>query len=305
MRQVHGDTRNANEKNRQIFECFHKVERLESGDSIRVCYQGVPGAFAEQATIAFFGDECDTINVKSFRDVMIALEEGKADYGVLPIENSSAGNVESNYDLLGEYDMTIVGEQIIAVNQALLALPGTKLSDIRTVYSHPQGLMQCAKYLEDTDWRQVSMLNTALSAKKVQEDQDSTQAAIASVRAAQLYGLEVLNPSINTVKNNATRFIILSKSKIYEKKANKIGITFGLPHESGSLYNILGFFNEHHLNMTMIESRPIPNRQWEYYFYIEFIGNLEDEHVQQALMGMAEMSIQLRILGNYITSTML
>lgn len=280
---------------------FQTVPLLPVNEESLVAYSGVPGAFAEEAAVQFFGEMTKRLPVANFRKVMEALVEGQADYGVLPIENSSAGNVESNYDLLSEYDVTIVGEQIIEVNQAVMALPGARMENIKTVYSHPQGLMQCSHFLEQTLWHQVSMVNTAVSARKVRDDQDITQAAIASARAARLYGLSILNPIGNNNKNNATRFIILHKEKMFESCANKIGITFGLPHKSGSLYRILGSFDKHALNMTMIESRPIPGKQWEYYFYLEFIGNLKEEPVQEALSEIAKSSIELRILGNYHT----
>lgn len=278
---------------------FQKVQGLSITKETIVAYQGVPAAFGEQAAVEFFGENCNRIHVESFRDVMIALEEGRVQFGVLPIENSSAGNVETNYDLLSEYDMTIVGEQVIEVNQALMVLPGTSYADIKTVYSHPQALAQCSIRLEQEGWHQVSMLNTALSAKMVREKEDSSIAAIASKRAAELYQLEILEPVFNNVSNNATRFIVLSKNKEYVENANKVGVTFGLPHKSGALYQILGSIQEQGLNMTMISSRPIPGKQWEYYFFLEFLGNFEQEPVQNALQAMRENSINLRILGNY------
>lgn len=285
----------------QAIDEFQTIGELPVSDDTIVAYSGVPGAFAEAAAIAFFGEETNTLPVANFREVMEALVKGKADYGVLPIENSSAGNVETNYDLLSEYDMTIVGEQIIEVNQAVMALPEASLDDIKKVYSHPQALMQCSRYLERMGWEQVNMVNTALSAMKVRDDKDKTQAAIASERAAKLFGLKILNPVGNNNSNNATRFIILHKERITAMGANKIGITLGLPHKSGSLYEILGSFQRHQLNMTMIESRPLPGRQWEYYFYMEFIGSLKNEEVKQALLEINESSTNLRILGNYHT----
>lgn len=285
----------------QTIDEFQTVDELPVRDDTIVSYSGVPGAFAEQAAITFFGEQAHTLPVANFREVMEALAKGNADYGVLPIENSSAGNVETNYDLLSEYDMTIVGEQVIEVNQAVMVLPDASLSDIRKVYSHPQALMQCSRYLERMGWEQINMVNTALSAMKVRDDKDKTQAAIASQRAANLFGLKIVTPIGNNNSNNATRFIILHKNRITAMGANKIGITLGLPHESGSLYEILGSFNRHELNMTMIASRPIPGRQWEYYFYMEFIGSLESEEVKQALLEIEESSINLRILGNYRT----
>lgn len=285
----------------QAMEEFQTIDELPVGDDTIVAYSGVPGAFAEAAAIAFFGEDTDTLPVANFREVMEALVKGRADYGVLPIENSSAGNVETNYDLLSEYDVTIVGEQIIEVNQAVMALPGTSLDEIRKVYSHPQALMQCSRYLERMGWEQVNMVNTALSARKVRDDKDRTQAAIASERAAKLFGLQILEPVGNNNSNNATRFIILHRERITAAGANKLGITLGVPHKSGSLYEILGAFERHRLNMTMIASRPIPGRQWEYYFYMEFIGNLKDDEVKEALLEIDKSSTNLRILGNYHT----
>ncbi|MCR4716872.1 MAG: prephenate dehydratase [Lachnospiraceae bacterium] len=280
---------------------FDFVPELKITKDTVVAYSGVPGAFAEMALVSFFGEDVNKLPVASFREVMESLVNGDAEYGVLPIENSSAGNVESNYDLLSEYDLTIVGEQIIEVNQAFMVYPGAKLSDIKTVYSHPQGLMQCSKFLEEHDWHLVSKSNTARSAKKVKDDGDITQAAIASSRSAKLYGLEILEPIANNNHNNATRFIVLSKASVIAKSANKIAVAFGLPHKSGALYRILGDIYHHSLNMTMIESRPIPGKQWEYYFYVEFIGSLSDENVKNALKNIDNDSIDLRVLGNYLT----
>lgn len=179
----------------------------------------------------------------------------KSDFAVLPIENSSAGAVSDNYDLLVKHNVYIVGETELPVNHALLGLPGATLEDIHQVYSHPQALMQCSQYLNShRQWRQISMENTAVSAKKVLEDGDVTQAAVASEIAGKLYGLKVLEPSINYNKNNATRFIILAKDPVYQKEANKISICFECAHKSGTLYNMLGNLIYNNVNMLMIES---------------------------------------------------
>ena len=196
----------------------------------------------------------------TFRDAMSAIDEGSADFAVLPIENSTAGIVNEIYDLLQEYENYIVGEQIIKIEHCLLGVPGTKLSDIRTVYSHPQSLMQSAKYLSNHDWQQISMQNNAFAAKKVAEDNDRTQAAIAGEHAAKVYGLEVLDKGINDSGVNSTRFIIVTNQKIFRKDAKKVSICFEVPHESGSLYHMLSHFIYNNLNMTKIESRPIEDR---------------------------------------------
>ena len=278
---------------------FIMVNELEK-KNVRVVYQGVEGAYAQQAMFAFFGENVNHFHVERWRDAMDAIAEGMADYAVLPIENSTAGIVNDSYDLLEEYDNYIVGEQIISIQHALLGTPDAEISDIRTVYSHPQGLMQCAKYLDEhRDWQQISVLNTAVAAKKVAEEKDKTQAAIASRQAGELYGLMILAENICYNGQNATRFIIVSKKPIYVKDAHKISIFFELPHESGTLYNMLSHIIYNGLNMTKIESRPIAGRTWEYRFFVDFEGNLKDSAVKNALRGIEAEANRMRILGNY------
>jgi chorismate mutase/prephenate dehydratase len=231
---------------------------------------------------------------------MEAIRNGEADYAVLPIENSSAGIVSENYDLLVEYDNYIVGEQIIPIEHALLGLPGASLSEVRTVYSHPQALMQCAGYLEEhRDWEKISLKNTAMAARKVKEDGDPAQAAIAGKTNADIYGLQVLDSAIQDNKNNSTRFIIVTGRKIYRKKAEKMSICFEIPHESGSLYRMLSHFIYNSLNMTNIQSRPIGGKNWEYRFFVDFEGTFEDTAVQNAMRGLKEETTYLKILGTY------
>ncbi|MCM1495763.1 MAG: chorismate mutase [Bacteroides sp.] len=278
---------------------FTMVEALHIHPGTRVVYQGVEGAFSEQAMMEFFGDSVQGFHVEQFEHVLEALEAGEAEYGVLPIENSSAGFVSGVYHLLQKHDVTIVGGISLEVEQALLGMPGASLEDIQTVYSHPQGLLQTKDYLEAHGWRQISLANTAVSARKVRQDGDIRQAAVASVRAARLYGLEVLQPCINTQKGNKTRFLVISKKKEFAREADIISISFSLPHESGSLYNALGHFIFNGLNMTSIESEPLPDRQWEYRFFITFEGNLSDSSVQNAITGIRSESSDFKLLGNY------
>lgn len=278
---------------------YHPVDTLKITPDTRVVYQGVPGAFGEQAMTEFFGTQVKHSHVEHFEDVLSALEEGKADYGVLPIENSSAGFVAGVYHLLQEHDVAIVGGVSLEVVQALLGIPGACIEDIRTVYSHPQALMQTKPYLEAKGWKQISLANTAISAQRIQQDADKSQAAVASRRAAELYGLQILEPCINTQKNNMTRFVVISGEKVFTRDADVISISFSLPHESGSLYNILGNFIFNGLNMTSIESEPLPERQWEYRFFITFEGNLSDISVQNAIVGVKNEASDFKLLGNY------
>ncbi len=277
---------------------FIGVESLDLQNA-RVVYQGAEGSYSQAAMKKFFGDQVKSFHVDTFRDAMTAIEEGSADFAVLPIENSTAGIVSEIYDLLVEFENYIVGEQIIRIEHCLLAVPGTKEEEIRAVYSHPQSLMQSARFLSERDWSQISMPNNAFAARKVAQEGDRTQAAIASAYAGETYGLEILRKGINQEENNSTRFIIVTNQKIFRKDASKVSICFEIPHRSGSLYHMLSHFIYNNLNMTKIESRPIEDRNWEYRFFIDFDGNLADSAVKNALRGLRDEARNMKILGNY------
>ena len=230
---------------------------------------------------------------------MEMVANGEAKYGVLPIENTSTGGITDIYDLLVDYDVTIVAEHVIKVEQDLLGLPGTKLEDIKMVYSHPQGLMQSAKFLEEHSYMSTkSYSSTSGAAKKVAEDGDRTQAAIASARAAKKFGLEILQKAVNFENQNYTRFIIITNQKVYLSNANKLSLCFEVKHQVGALYNMLANFYYNDLNLTKIESRPIENRQWEYRFFVDVEGNLNDPGVGNAIASIEEFASKLTILGN-------
>ncbi len=278
---------------------FFAVDSLNT-DKIRVVFQGADGAYSQAAMHTYFGEDIDSFHVETFRDAMGAIEEGRADFAVLPIENSTAGIVSEIYDLLVEYENYIVGEQVIPIQHCLLGVPGASLEDIEVVYSHPQSLMQSSRFLsEHSSWKQISMQNNAFATAKVAEDKDIRQAAIASEFAGKLYGLTVLEKAIQNDKNNSTRFIIVTNQKIFKKDAGKVSICFEVAHESGSLYHALSHFIYNHLNVSKIESRPIENRNWEYRFFLDFDGNLSDSSVKNALRGLREETFNMKILGNY------
>ncbi len=279
---------------------FISVERLET-ETARVVFQGAQGAYSQAAMQTYFGERISSFHVDSFREAMSAIDEGSADFAVLPIENSTAGIVSEIYDLLVEFENYIVGEQIIRIEHCLLGIPGAREEEIRTVCSHPQSLMQSAGYLSGKDWEQISMPNNAFAARKVAQDGNVHQAAIASEQAGEIYGLQILKKGINQEEDNSTRFIIVTNQKIFEKDANKVSICFEVPHKSGSLYHMLSHFIYNNLNMTKIESRPIEERSWEYRFFIDFEGNLADGAVKNALRGLREEARNMKILGNYIT----
>ncbi len=277
---------------------FIGVDELET-KAARVVFQGAEGAYSQAAMMKYFGDKVNSFHVDTFREAMGAIDEGSADFAVLPIENSTAGIVNEIYDLLQEYENYIVGEQIIRIEHCLLGVPGATMEDIKTVYSHPQSLMQSAKFLENHSWQLISMQNNAFAARKVAEEQDKSQAAIASEYAGQIYGLEVLQKEVNHSGTNSTRFIIVTNQKIFKRDARKVSICFEVPHESGSLYHMLSHFIYNNLNMTKIESRPIEGRNWEYRFFVDFEGNLADSAVKNALRGLREEARNMKILGNY------
>src|SRR5574344_660679 len=283
-------------ENNKGYQVDFKMVDAINKENITVVYQGVPGAYSHQAMINYFGEDVKNFNVHTFREAMQCIQDGKADYAVLPIENSTAGIVNDVYDLLVEYDNYIVDQTDVLVKHALLGLHEATMEDIKVVYSHPQGLMQCQEFLEaHKEWQQIAQANTAGSAKKVLDEKLKSQAAIASVEAARIYGLKVLQENINYNNTNTTRFIIVGKDKICKKNASKVNICFELPHKSGTLYNMLSNFIFNGLNMTKIESRPIKDRSWEYRFFVEFEGNLNGAGTINALRGIAEEANKLKI----------
>lgn len=278
---------------------FVPVDKLEVNDSTVVAYQGVPGAYSHQAMHDIFGKDIKNVNVAKFEDVVKLVKNGEADYGVLPIENSSAGFVSGIYDMVGASGLSIVGGDEVKVAHMLLGTRESSLDTIKKVYSHPQGLMQCSDFLNQFGCEQVAVANTAVAAVKVMEDKDVTKAAIASRLSAEIYGLKILKNDIVNNENNTTRFILLSRKKIFVRSAKNISICFSLPHESGTLYNILGHINKNGLNMNSIESRPLQGRKWEYAFFITIEGNLQDEATVKTLEDIERDSMDFRIIGNY------
>lgn len=278
---------------------FEMVKHLDYTNA-RIVFQGLEGAYSQQAMEKFFGKNCDSFHVAAWKDAMNAIKDGRADYAVLPIENSSAGIVSENFDLLVEYDNYIVGEQIMHINHALLGTGDATESDITSIYSHKQSLMQCSDFLEQhADWEKFSLNNNAVAAKKVKEDGLKNQAAIASAKNAEIYGLKVLRNSIQNNKNNSTRFIVVTGKKIFTEDAKGISICFEVNHESGALYHALSHFIYNGINMTNIHSRPLQNKNWEYRFFVDFEGNFKEEAVINALRGLKEETISFRILGTY------
>lgn len=266
----------------------------------RAAYPGVPGSFSEQAALDFFGDSAQISHFDQFEQVCQAVKAGEVDYGVLPIENSSTGAVTDSYDLLDRYELYIVGEQLVKIEQHLMALPGTRLEEIREVYSHAQGIAQSSVFLKQhPEWRVVPYLNTAISAKMVRDSGDRTRAAIAAERAARLYGLEILQRNVNFSRNNNTRFVIVSRHPMARPGADKASVSFTLENRVGTLSQVLSCFAAHGINMSRIESRPIAGKPWEYDFYADFEGTMELDRIREALSQARQDTRMLRLLGIY------
>ena len=226
----------------------------------------------------------------TFKEAVEAVSSGATEYGVLPIENSSTGSIQTCMIYCLQITIILSASIFLKSSMRCLGCPGSRLEDIQTVYSHPQGLLQCRQYLGNHGWRSISLENTAIAAKKVLDDADMSQAAVASKRAAEYYGLTVLAENINDIGNNATRFIMIKHEKVYEEASNKISICFELPHETGSLYHILSHIIFNGLNMSSIESRPIRGKKWQYRFLLMWRAILP---IRQSLMPL-QVSVQRR-----------
>lgn len=269
----------------------------------RVVYQGEPGAYSEMASIRFFGDSVQAKGLEQFEDVFQALKNGEADYGVLPIENSSTGAIRQIYDLMTQYDCFVVGETTVAIQHCLMALPGASLDSIQTVYSHEQGLFQCEAYLnKHPKWNRVPQADTAGSANMVAKSGDPSKAAICSKRSAELYGLEILAEAINSNVNNTTRFVVVSPKMELREGRDKVSTCFCIPHQSGSLHEILTIFAVHGLNMVRLESRPIQGSSWEYMFFLEFTGDVAASGMEGVFRELTQSAEQVRVLGNFASN---
>lgn len=274
----------------------------EANDKIfEVACFGPAGSFTHQALEEYFhGRQYNRHHFQTFEEVISSISEGTMDYAVLPIENSSTGGITEVYDLLRQYDCSIVGEQCVKIEQNLLGCEGASLGTIKTVYSHPQGLKQCADFFHDyPDIEKIPYFSTSKSAEEVAEKQDVSLGAIAGKQAAELYNLKIIAPAINSNSNNYTRFVIIAKKPEIVANANKITLIVAVKHETGSLYKMLASFYHMGLNMLNLESRPIVGKTWEYFFYIDVTGNLADPLVIDVMEEIKSKSTYCKVLGNY------
>lgn len=265
---------------------------------MRVAFQGEPGAYSEQAVFDYFGD-VDTLPCESFDVVFDAVVSGGGDAGLIPIENSLAGSIHQNYDLLLRHDLHITGEYLLRVQHCLIVLPGVTKAEIKKVISHPQALGQCAAYLRGLGVKTESAYDTAGSVKLLKESGARDTAAVASRRAAEIYSMQILEEGIEDNAENYTRFLAISKTAKHPEEEAKTSIVFTLKNQPGALFKALSVFALRDIDLTKIESRPLQGKPWEYLFYIDFIGAAQEGTVRKALDHLGEYALMLRVLGSY------
>ncbi len=265
---------------------------------IRVSFQGEKGAFSEDAVLAFFG-EVEAVPCRSLADVFRAVTDGTTRFGVVPVENSQAGSINETYDLLLKCALNIFGEVKLEVNHCFMALPGETVDTIKKVYSHPQALAQCERFLAGMKVEIVPTYDTAGSAKLISEQKLQNCAAVASRRVAEIYGMDVLSENIQTIPGNYTRFFVISKENAERTDNSKTSLVFATENTPGALYHCLGAFANRGVNLTKLESRPSKDKPWEYVFYVDFEGHVEDTTCSQALAELQGHIRFLKILGSY------
>lgn len=266
---------------------------------MQIAFQGVSGAYSEAAAWRF-NKSAAVLPCPTFEDVFAAVEAHRATHGIVPIENTIGGTVHRNYDLLLEHELFIVAEVVLPVVHHLIVNPGIELGQVRRVYSHPQGLAQCERFLSTlADVEIVATYDTAGSVKMIKEQALTESAAIASERAAETFGLTILKSGIQDYADNRTRFLVVSRDATAAGKPDKTTIVFTLPNEAGALFKALSVFALRGIDLTKLESRPIPDRPFEYLFYADLIADRAEIHCSRAVMHLAEFAPSVRVLGSY------
>lgn len=268
-----------------------------------VAFQGEPGAYSQLAALEYFGPDTVTLPCKSFEEVFEAAQSGQASHGLLPVENSLAGSIHRNYDLMLRHDLHIVGEYPLRVSHCLMALPGVSLEQVESAHSHPQALAQCEANLRQLGLVPMVEADTAGSARWLAESGDRTAAALASRHAAQVYGLQILKAEMEDNPANFTRFLALACQplEVADPEAGdyKTSIVFSMHNLPGVLFKTLAVFALRDIDLTKIESRPMPGQVWEYLFYIDFAGHAQSANCRRALEHLTELTTFLRVLGTY------
>jgi chorismate mutase/prephenate dehydratase len=266
---------------------------------LKVAFQGEIGAYSEVAVYKYFGAEVQPIPCKSFQEVFRKVDSGLVDYGVLPIENSIEGSVNQVYDLLLTHNLMICGEVVVKVEHCLIGNPNSNLNQVKRVYSHPQALAQCSDFLEKLKCEIIPTYDTAGSVKIVKERGLMDEAAIASERAAEIYGMKILARDISNYPDNYTRFVTISKTDAPPSGNDKTLIIFSVKHAPGALYDALGVFAKRGINLTKIESRPTRKKPWEYIFYLDFEGHRNEPKCSDALRELQDKTLFVKVLGSF------
>ena len=264
---------------------------------IHVSFQGERGAYSEAAARAFFNNEIETVPLVTFAEVLESTSMDKTDYAILPVENSLEGSVGESYDLLYSTDLNTIGEIYYRIEHCLIGI--STVDKVDTVYSHPQALGQCRRFIEEHNMKTIPAYDTAGSVKIVKKLNKNNCAAIASKDAAEIYEMPIVSNNIANNLNNYTRFLILSKINNYKTGNDKTSIIFSIKHEPGSLFKIIENFHKNNINLTKIESRPTKTNTWEYNFYVDFEGHKEDSKILEMLEKMKQDTLFLKILGSY------
>jgi prephenate dehydratase len=272
-----------------------------SETGLRVAFQGERGAYSEAAAVTFFGDSVQPIPYNDFDNVFEAVTNHHAERGVLPVENSLAGSIHRNYDLLLRYDLSIVGEVQLPIAHQLIALPGVTLADVKKVYSHPQALAQCEHSISQLlpQAERVVTYDTAGSVKMIKEQHLTDGAGLASQRAADIYGMNILRPDMQDDPENYTRFVVVAPEPVVPEDEAKTSIVFSMDNVPGSLFKSLAVFALRDIDLTKIESRPLQGKRWQYFFYIDFVGSQYEERCRNALNHLQELTTYFKILGSY------
>jgi prephenate dehydratase len=270
----------------------------------KIAYLGIPGSYSHSAALAFFKDSKDFVGVASFKDIFEAIKSGSVDAGVLPIENTLAGSIYENYDLLDHNDLHVIGEYSLRIEHCLLGHGSTSdrqdLKHIKTVYSHPKALEQCENFFVEHPWiGKVSYSDTAHAARFVKESDDTTVAAIASAQAANLYGLTVIKSSLEDDLHNYTRFLAIATQADDSKDADKCSLIVQIPHILGSLYKTLGVLESNGCNLMKIESRPLRGKAFEYIFYFDFRYDYHKHYISKILGELKSIGAVIKVLGIY------
>jgi len=269
----------------------------------KIAFQGVAGAYSEEAIREYFGSGVETLPCRSFEQMFVAVEEGNADYAMLPVENAVAGSVTGAYELLMQRDLRINAEVILRVHHMLMAVPGVERDAIRRVGSHPQALAQCRRYLDRYGFKPEATFDTAGSARDLAASPEPDAAVIASGLAAELYGLHILDRGIEDFPFNYTRFFLMGLDDPPRAQRSKTSIVFTTRHSPGALYKAMGEFANRGINLTKIESRPRQNEPWRYMFYVDFEGHCQDLPSEAALMGLLRHTSFIKLLGSYPAAT--